>query len=84
MTHQLTEQEIVRRQKLDQLRAAGINPYPAEEFIINATAADIHENYERDKTNYKDISIAGRIMSVRVMGNASFAEIQDQTGRIQI
>jgi lysyl-tRNA synthetase class 2 len=84
MTHQLSEQEIVRRQKLDQLRAAGINPYPAEEFTINATAADIHENYERDKTNYKDISIAGRIMSVRVMGNASFAEIQDQTGRIQI
>jgi lysyl-tRNA synthetase class 2 len=84
MSIQLSEQEVLRRQKLQDLRAAGIEPYPAEEFIINATAADIKENYERDKLNYKDISIAGRIMSVRDMGKAAFAVIQDTTGRVQI
>lgn len=84
MSQQLSEQEIVRRQKLDELRKLGIDPYPAEEFTVNVTAKDIHENYERDKTNYKDVSIAGRLMSVRVMGKASFAELQDSSGRIQI
>ena len=84
MSIQLSEQELLRRQKLVDLRAAGIEPYPAEEFNVNATAADIKENYERDKLNYKDISIAGRIMSVRDMGKAAFAVIQDATGRVQI
>lgn len=84
MSIQLSEQELQRRQKLVDLRAAGIEPYPAEEFNVNATAADIKENYERDKLNYKDISIAGRIMSVRDMGKAAFAVIQDATGRVQI
>jgi lysyl-tRNA synthetase class 2 len=84
MSIQLSEQELLRRQKLNDLRAAGIEPYPAEEFTINANAADIKENYERDKLNYKDISIAGRIMSVRDMGKAAFAVIQDTTGRVQI
>ncbi|GAB4133356.1 MAG: lysine--tRNA ligase [Bacteroidia bacterium] len=84
MSHHLSEQEIVRRQKLDALRQLGIDPYPAEEFTVNVTARDIKENYERDKTSYKAISIAGRLMSVRVMGKASFAELQDATGRIQI
>jgi len=81
---QLSEQEIVRRQKLEELRKLGINPYPAELFEVNVSAQEIHENYERHKSDYRQISIAGRIMSTRVMGNASFAELQDETGRIQI
>jgi lysyl-tRNA synthetase class 2 len=62
----------------------GIDPYPAEAFDINANAADILANYDRDKTAYKNISIAGRIMSRRIMGSASFVELQDSTGRLQI
>lgn len=80
----LSEQEQQRRASLQQLRSLGIDPYPAETFEINATAQDIATNYERDKTNYKTISIAGRIMSRNIMGNASFAKIQDSTGRIQV
>jgi lysyl-tRNA synthetase class 2 len=80
----LSEQELQRRQKREQLMQAGIEPYPADLFEINAHAKDIKENYERFKTDYKDISIAGRLMSFRIMGNASFAELQDATGRIQI
>ena len=80
----LSEPEIIRREKLKELIANGINPYPAEEFMVNANAADIRENYERDKLNYKDLSFAGRIMSVRDMGKAAFAVLQDSTGRIQI
>lgn len=84
MSNQLSEQEVLRRQKLTDLRAMGINPYPPEEFNTNATAKDIKENYERDKLNYKDISIAGRIMSIRDMGKACFAVIQDATGLVQL
>jgi lysyl-tRNA synthetase, class II len=84
MYQELSEQEILRREKLNEIRSLGIDPYPAEEFPVNANAADIKENYERDKLNYKDISLAGRIMSVRDMGKAAFAVIQDSTGRIQI
>ncbi len=84
MSNQLSEQELLRRQKLADLRALGIDPYPADEFITNATASDIKDNYERDKLNYKDISIAGRIMSIRDMGKACFAVIQDATGTVQI
>lgn len=80
----LSEQEIIRRQKLQQLYELGINPYPAETYPINVTAKDIKNNYERDKLNYKDISIAGRIMSIRDMGKAAFAVIQDSTEKIQI
>jgi len=80
----LSEQEVLRRQALEQLENLGINPYPAEAFEVNVNAYDIHKNYERDKLNYKNISIAGRMMSRRVMGNASFFELQDATGRIQI
>lgn len=84
MSNQLSEQEVLRRQKLSDLRALGIDPYPADEFTVNATAGDIKDNYERDKLNYKDISIAGRIMSIRDMGKACFAVIQDATGTVQI
>src|SRR5690606_23053014 len=62
----------------------GINPYPADEYKVNVTAADILANYERDKISYKNIRFAGRIMSRRIMGNASFIELQDSTGRIQV
>jgi lysyl-tRNA synthetase class 2 len=80
----LSEQELERRKDREELYSLGINPYPAESFVINATAEDIHKNYENSKTDYKDISIAGRLMSRRIMGSASFAEIQDSTGRLQI
>jgi lysyl-tRNA synthetase class 2 len=81
---QLTEQEILRRNSLEELKKLGINPYPAELFEINASAKDIKENYHRDKLSYKNISIAGRIMSRRIMGGASFFELMDSTGRIQV
>jgi lysyl-tRNA synthetase class 2 len=77
---QLTEQEIIRREKLAQLKEMGIEPYPAAEFEITSSSEEILKNYEEGKV----VKIAGRLMSVRVMGKASFAEIQDSTGRIQI
>ncbi len=80
----LSEQELMRREKRAKLLEMGIQPYPAELFEVNVTAKDILENYPRFKTHYKDVSIAGRIMSFRIMGNASFAEIQDASGRIQV
>lgn len=80
----LSEQELERRKDREELIRLGINPYPAEAFPINVTAEDIHRNYENRKTDYKDISIAGRLMSRRIMGSASFAEIQDSTGILQI
>jgi lysyl-tRNA synthetase, class II len=80
----LSEQEIQRRQKREELMQMGINPYPAEMFESNVTAADIEKNYENNKIDYKNVSIAGRLMSFRIMGSASFAELQDSTGRIQL
>lgn len=82
-TSQLSEQEIIRREKLNQLIALGINPYPAELYPVNATAKEILENYDPEKNNYQDVCVAGRVMSVRNMGKASFAVIQDHTGKIQ-
>ncbi|MBE8712584.1 lysine--tRNA ligase [Sphingobacterium hungaricum] len=83
MSTVLSEQEQQRRQNLQAIKDLGINPFPADEFKVNANAKDILENYDRDKLNYKNIQLAGRIMSRRVMGNASFIELQDATGRIQ-
>lgn len=80
----LSEQEIFRRQEREELLKMGIDPYPSETFEVNVTADDIHRNYEKRKTDYKNITIAGRLMSRRIMGSASFAEIQDATGKIQI
>lgn len=80
----LSEQEIERRKDREALINMGINPYPAISFPVNVTAADIHQNYENRKNDYKGITIAGRLMSRRIMGSASFAEIQDATGRLQI
>ena len=79
---QLSEQEIIRRQSLEELNKLGINPYPAELFDVNITTQHIHTNYPQQE--FKDVSIAGRIMTRRVMGNASFVELQDETGRIQL
>ena len=76
----LSEQEIQRREKLHKLRALGINPYPADLYPVNATTRDILNNFEEGK----QVCIAGRMMSQRIMGKASFAEIQDSEGRIQV
>ncbi|MBQ4387401.1 MAG: lysine--tRNA ligase [Prevotella sp.] len=79
---ELSEQEIGRRQSLQELRSMGINPYPAAEYPTNAFSTDIKENFKDDEE--REVSIAGRMMSRRVMGKASFAEIQDSKGRIQV
>lgn len=84
MSQQLSEQENVRREALHRLIELGIEPFPAEEFEVNVTSKGILDNYEKRKLDYKNISIAGRVMSKRIMGKASFAELQDATGRIQI
>ena len=76
----MTEQEKIRREKLEELKKLGVNPYPAELFPINNFSIDLIEDY---KENSK-VTIAGRIMSRRIQGNASFAEIQDSKGRIQV
>lgn len=81
---QLSEQEVLRRQKREELYKLGIDPYPAESFEVNVTTSDIRKNYERNKTDYKTVSIAGRLMGFRIMGSASFAELQDSSGRIQL
>ncbi|MDL2239329.1 lysine--tRNA ligase [Bacteroidales bacterium OttesenSCG-928-K22] len=80
----LSEQEIIRRQSLEALIEMGINPYPAPSFEINCTAKEIKEKYPEDNSLFQKVSIAGRIMSRRIMGAASFVEIQDSTGRIQL
>ena len=77
---QLSEQEIVRREKLDKLRELGINPYPAELYPVNATTRSSRESYEEGM----EVVVAGRLMSRRIQGKASFAELQDSTGRIQV
>ncbi len=80
----LSEQEIIRRQALEEIQKRGINPYPADLFEITSSARDIHEKFSSQPDLFKQISIAGRMMSRRIMGNASFAELQDETGKIQI
>jgi lysyl-tRNA synthetase, class II len=80
----LSEQEIIRRQALDELRALRIDPYPAARFPVNVTTSEIQENYSAEKGNYQNVAVAGRLMSKRIMGSASFAELQDEKGRIQL
>jgi len=80
----LSEQEVIRRQSKEDLEKLGINPYPAELFEVNAFAKDILDNFLGNKDKYQQVSLAGRIMSRRVMGSAAFAELQDKSGRIQI
>lgn len=81
---ELSEQEAIRRNSLKKLRELGIDPYPAAEYKVNATSTEIHENFSEGKGNYKEVILAGRLMSRRIMGKASFAELQDHKGRIQI
>jgi len=84
MTIGLSEQELIRRNSLSELTKLGINPFPPELFPVNITAAEIKKFTQENQTNYRDVSIAGRIMTRRIMGAASFVEIQDMTGRIQL
>ncbi len=79
----LSEQEEIRRNSLNELYKLGINPFPAEEFKVNAYSKEILDNYSEEKQNCQNITIAGRIMSRRIMGKASFIEIQDEKGKIQ-
>jgi lysyl-tRNA synthetase class 2 len=77
---QLSEQEIIRRDKLNALRQLGINPYPADLFPVNHTSKQVKEHFEEGKK----VILAGRMMSDRDMGKASFVELQDSEGRIQL
>ena len=80
----LSEQEQLRRQSLQALRDLGINPYPAERFDVSATATQIAAEFDAEPAKFESVTIAGRIMSRRIMGSASFFELQDHTGRIQV
>lgn len=84
MMHELSEQEIIRRHSLEELRKLGIDPYPAALYPVNAYAADIKANFESAPEKYTEVCLAGRLMSRRIMGKASFAELKDSSGRIQI
>lgn len=81
---ELSEQEQIRRNSLNELKKLGINPYPAALFEVNAKTKEILEQFPKDNTLFQEVSIAGRIMSRRIMGAASFVELQDSEGRIQL
>jgi hypothetical protein len=80
---ELSEQEIVRRNSLGRLRELGIDPYPAEEYVVNAWSEEVRSNFN-DDDEPREVSMAGRVMGRRIMGKASFMEIQDSKGRIQV
>ena len=84
-TQHLSEQEIIRREKLEELKKLGIDAFPAPLYPVNTTSVYIKENYkgEENKADFADVCIAGRIMSVRDMGKANFAVLQDAVGKIQ-
>lgn len=84
MSQQLSEQELIRRENLDKIREFGINPYPSETFEVSHYAKEITEGFKEGSSDYQDVTLSGRLMSRRIMGKASFAEIQDSSGRIQI
>jgi lysyl-tRNA synthetase, class II len=84
MSLQLSEQERFRREALIELQQLGINPYPAEEYHINTSIKEILEKFPQDETLFQEVQLAGRLMGRRIMGSASFAELQDSTGRIQL
>ncbi|PIZ06175.1 MAG: lysine--tRNA ligase, partial [Flavobacteriales bacterium CG_4_10_14_0_8_um_filter_32_5] len=77
---QLSEQETIRREALVKLRALGINPFPAALFPVNTQSKEVKDNFQEGK----EVVLAGRLMSKRIMGKASFAELKDASGRIQI
>ena len=80
----LSEQELLRIEKKTELEALGINPYPAATFHTNTSAKDILENYSSNVNAYANVYIAGRVMSRRIMGAASFIEILDENTKIQV
>lgn len=83
--HHLSEQELIRREKLQELKKLGIDPYPAPLYPVNENAANIKAHFtEETKEKYQNVCLAGRLMSMRDMGKAGFAVIQDSTGRIQL
>ncbi len=84
MSAPLSEQEQIRRQSLEAIREMGINPYPQEEVEVTHYAAHIKAHYNDGDSGWEDVKVAGRLMSKRIMGKASFAEIQDSSGRIQL
>ncbi len=84
MSLQLSEQERFRREALNELQQLGIDPYPAETYNINTTSHEILRDFPRDETSFQDVQVAGRLMGRRIMGSASFAELQDSSGRIQL
>lgn len=79
-----SEQELLRRESLNKLRELGIEPYPAPLYPVNASAKEILDGFDVEKGNFQEVCIAGRIMSRRIMGAASFGELQDESGRIQV
>jgi lysyl-tRNA synthetase class 2 len=81
---ELSEQEIIRRQKLEELNKLGINPYPAEMWDVNTNSKAILDNFDSNPDSLKDIVFGGRIMSIRDMGKAAFAVLQDSVGKIQV
>ncbi len=81
---ELNEQELIRRQKLEDLQQANINPYPAELWPITHTSKEMLDGFASNPDAYREVSFAGRIMSIRDMGKAAFAVLQDGIGRIQI
>lgn len=83
MSQTLSEQEIQRREDLAKIRELGIDPYPAALFPVNAQAKEILEKFNEEEKNFQEVCLAGRLMSRRVMGKASFAELMDSSGRIQ-
>ncbi len=84
MNIDLSEQEVIRRKKLEDLIQLGINPYPAELYEVNTSSVQIHEEFPTHPERFQDVSIAGRIMKQRIMGAVSFYELQDAHGKIQI
>lgn len=84
MQNHLSEQEIVRRENLQAMRDLGIDPYPASTFEVNAKSMEVKQNFKEGDTTYQEVKLAGRLMSRRIMGKASFAELQDSEGRIQL
>ena len=81
---ELSEQEIVRRNSLNRLREMGIDAYPAEEFVVDAWSEEVKANFSDDEAKPRQVRMAGRVMSRRIMGKASFMELQDSKGRIQV
>src|SRR5690606_27286246 len=84
MSQELNDQELARREALQKLRELGIDPYPAAEFPVNTTAREVKGSFREGGEARQDVVLAGRLMGRRIMGKASFAELMDQSGRIQI